>query len=346
MNSIRYTASGRLGFWDTLPGSIDSFLNPLKDILVANSHAVLEAEREFYESNDPAMASITAICDKIITRGNPVLVDLDFERALFAGPVQQFFRCEELENSPEVGARFVKSLLPNNANALLAAVDDLFCLPYRSGDAISVSPLPLELQNLTSIEEDRFYDELGTAIGATNRHRIRRQVLISDLVDLPDNTLSDNLANNRVDFALQIGHLNWVFEVDGQQHEEPGQKEKDRKRDRILRENGWTVHRVTTATIHSGLQDWLTQLNLRADKNETRALEVASSLRSVQDIIATSPMHAAAFYTILIPLAVHRCLRCLLKLYFHEILSTQQPQRILVHRGRSATPYRLRGLPV
>ena len=330
MNSIRYTASGRLGFWDTLPNSIDSFLKPLKDILVANSHAVMEAEQEFYESNDPTVASITAICDKIITRGNPALVDLDFERALLADPVQQFFRCEELEDSPEVGIRFVKSMLPNNSNALLLAADDLFCLPYRSGDAISVSPLPLELQNLTSTEENRFYEELGTAIGAANRHRIRRQVLISDLVDLPDNTLSDNLANNRVDFALQIGRLKWIFEVDGQQHEEPGQKEKDRKRDRILRENGWTVHRITTATIHSKLQEWLTQLKHRADKNETQALEVASNLRSVQDIIATSPMHAAAFYTILIPLAVHRCLRCLLKLYFHEILSTQQPQRILV----------------
>lgn len=329
MNSIRYTASGRLGFWDTLPGSIDSFLKPLKDILIANSHAVLEAEREFYETNDPAVASITAICDKIIARGNPALVDLDFEHALFAGPVQQFFRCEELENSPEVGTRFVASLLPNNSNALLTAADDLLCLPYRSGDSISVSPLPLELQNLTSTEENQFYEELGTAIGATNRHRIRRQVLISDLVDLPDNILSDNF-NNRVDFALQIGRLKWVFEVDGQQHEEPGQKEKDRKRDRILRENGWTVHRITTATIHSKLQEWLTQLKHRADKNETQALEIASNLRSVQDIIATSPMHTAAFYTILIPLAVHRCLRCLLKLYFHEILSTQRPQRILV----------------
>ncbi len=330
MDSIRYTASGRLGFWDTLPGSIDSFLNPLKDILVTNSHAVLEAEREFFESEDPAMASITAICDKIISRGNPAFVDLDFERALLAGPVQQFFRCEELENSPEVGPRFVESLLPDNSNDLLAAAKDLFCLPYCSGDAISVSSLPAELQNLTSTEENRFYEELGTAIGATNRHRIRRQVLISDLVDLPDNTLPDNLADNRVDFALQIGHLNWVFEVDGQQHEEPGQKEKDRKRDRILREKGWTVHRVTTATIHSKLQEWLTQLKHRADENEKQALEVASSLRSVQDIIATSPMHAAAFYTILIPLAVHRCLRCLLKLYVHENLSTQRPQRILV----------------
>jgi hypothetical protein len=207
MNSIRYTASGRLGFWDTLPGSINSFLNPLKDILVANSHAVLEAEREFYETNDPAVASITAICDKIITRGNPAFVDLDFERALFAGPVQQFFRCEVLENSPEVGTRFVASLLPNNSNALLTAADDLFCLPYRSGDSISVSPLPLELQNLTSTEENQFYEELGTAIGAANRHRIRRQVLINDLVDLPDNTLSDNL----VVLLFQIFALKLAF---------------------------------------------------------------------------------------------------------------------------------------
>ena len=41
-------------------------------------------------------------------------------------------------------------------------------------------------------------------------------------------------------------------------------------------------------------------------------------------------MHNAAYYTVLIPHAVHRCLRCLLKLYFHGILSSDNHQRILV----------------
>ena len=51
MNSIRYTASGRLSLWDTLPGPVDTFLDSLQQILTAHSSAVLESDLwEFIEN--------------------------------------------------------------------------------------------------------------------------------------------------------------------------------------------------------------------------------------------------------------------------------------------------------
>ena len=331
MNSIRYTASGRLSLWDTLPGPVDTFLDSLQQILTAHSSAVLESDLwEFIETDDPKIASITAICDKIITRGNPTLIDADFERALISDSISNFFRCEESDSDPDIGYKFKGSSLPNNRSVLLDATIDLLDLPYRSGAKVTKPPLIPELQELTSNEESLFHDKLCALVSPELQHRIHRQVLIEDLVDLQSQIVPDHLKQNRVDFVLQTSRIRWVIEVDGSQHDEPGQIEKDKVRDRILRNAGWTVHRISTSTVHNELENWLDQLFSGADKNETKSLNVVSNFHSVKDAVRSSVMHNAAYYTVLIPHAVHRCLRCLLKLYFHGILSSDNHQRILV----------------
>jgi hypothetical protein len=63
-----------------MPGEREEFLVALKRILPNNAHAILAADEiEFVPTDNPALASVTAICDKIIARGNPTLVDLDFD---------------------------------------------------------------------------------------------------------------------------------------------------------------------------------------------------------------------------------------------------------------------------
>jgi hypothetical protein len=70
MDKLRYTASARLGLWDSVAGDREEFLAPLTRLLQDNAHAVIEADQiEFIPTDNQTLASITAICDKIIARG-------------------------------------------------------------------------------------------------------------------------------------------------------------------------------------------------------------------------------------------------------------------------------------
>ena len=330
MNSIRYTASGRLSLWDTLPGSVNQFLESLNEILVGYSNAVLESdESDFVETDDPSVASITSVCDKIIMRGNPTLVDADFERALISGPVGAFFKCVESDNS-EIGYRFEESLLPGNRNELLEAANDLLDLPYGNNDGYLLHPLPLNLKELTSDDEDLFYDKIRAALESRGLFKIHRQVSIEDLTGEKPQLIPGHLKENRVDFVVHNSRVKWVFEVDGSQHSEPGQSAKDRERDRFLRNAGWTVHRISTSIVRNGFDNWVDNLISNTSKDDEIPFDKSSDPGSVTQIIQASTMHEAAFNTVLIPLAVHRCLRCLTKLYYHGQLSSSREQRILV----------------
>ena len=325
MNTFRYTASARLGVWDFVPHKRDEFLDALAKILQDNSHAVLESNQvEFTPTNDPSLASITAICDKIIARGNPTLIDFDFERTLLNGPCEQYLSVEELgEKEEAVGFKFSGMKVPGKRDALLKAAQDLSLLPYRSktGSTIGIREMPPELRDSTSVEEDLFLDQFKTIFGEYLSTKLHRQVLIRELVDQPDN----NLEQSRVDFVFQSGPVRWVFEVDGQQHNEPKQRDLDKQRDTLLEQYGWMVHRVPAGDVREKHTALLEQL-----KDENAHILNPTEHDSVQTITARSGVHAAAFNSILLPLAVQRCLRGLLLLYLHEVLDTAHQQRILI----------------
>lgn len=330
MFSIRYTASGRLGLWDTLPGSVDRFQKSLNEILVGHSNAVLESEGlDFVETDDPSVAGITAACDKIIMRGNPTLVDADFERALIFGRVGTFFKCFESAGS-EIGHRFEKSLLPGNSNELLNATKDLLDLPYRSDNRPLKVPLPLNHKELTSDDEDLFYEKLLVALEPLGFFKFHRQVSIEDLTGETPHRVPSHLKENRVDFVVHNTRAKWVFEVDGSQHNEPGQSAKDRERDQILRNAGWVVHRISTSSVRSGFDTWIENLISSTGTDSETPFGKSSDVCSVTQIIQASIMHEAAFFSVLIPLAVHRCVRCLTQLYHHDRLRCDRDQRILV----------------
>lgn len=331
MFSIRYTASGRLRLWDSLPGTVSVFLESLRDILVAHSNAVLESEgSDFNETDDPDVACITSVCDKIIMRGNPTLVDVDFEQALISGPARSFFQCTESETDPEIGYRFQKSQLSGNRNELLEAASDLLELPYRINDNFELRPLPLDQKELTSDVEDLFYRKLRASLKPLGLFKIHRQVSIEDLTGENPRKVPAHLRGNLVDFVVNTRRSKWVFEVDGSQHNEPGQSAKDIERDLFLQKAGWTVHRINTSVVRDGFDDWIYKHITQNDQDGGKPVDTSFDRSSVKKIIQTSVMHKAAYYTILVPLAVHRCLRCLTKLYFHDRLDSRSEQRVLV----------------
>ena len=129
MNRVRFTASGRLGVWDSIdtPGNRE-WRSQLDGLLQSNAHGVIESDvLDFTETDDPALAASTAICDKIIARGNPTLTDPTWERLLLSGPGSEFMRSGVQDDG--VGSIFEESLLPPRSSfKLLEASKEIIVL--------------------------------------------------------------------------------------------------------------------------------------------------------------------------------------------------------------------------
>ena len=327
MARLLHSASGRLGLWDSMPRS-DDFRSRLERLLEAHSHAVIETDTPgFAETSTPAIAAIAGVCDKIVARGNPTLVDPDFEKRLLSTWGSEFFQSTALVDEDEIGVRFEDSRLPQGSSTeLLNAARDLLDLPYRDEDAPPDQTLSVDLQRLCSIEEEWFYDSLVSHLGPWAAGFIQRQPLISDLVD---GELPSELSGSRVDFVLQMSRVRWVMEIDGAQHLEPGERQRDELRDRTLKGAGWKVLRVPASTIRSGPGAWLKGSFDRADADESKSLGAAAKWRSVESATERSAVHRAAWHTVVLPLALQRCLRGLLKMYSCGALDAERHLRVL-----------------
>lgn len=119
MHSLKFTASGRLGVWDAINGrDMESWRTQLDELLKDNAQGIIESEsHKLTETEDPALAAITAICDKIISRGNPTLVNLHWERILLSGPASEFMKFSNLDDGVQFD--FEKSFLPPRSSSHL-----------------------------------------------------------------------------------------------------------------------------------------------------------------------------------------------------------------------------------
>lgn len=328
MNRLRYTASGRLGVWDSLDNlGEEEWRSHLDELLQSNAHGVIESdEHDFTETNDPALAAITAVCDKIIARGNPTYVDPDWERALLSSLGSEFLRWEETDKK-EIRFTIDECKWPEGSICqLLESAKDLLDLPWKDDCSSPSQILPADLRGICSPEEDALYDGLIAKLGPSASGAVQRQVLITDLVGGDTATA---LSVNRVDFAVQMSRLRWVIEVDGNQHLEPSQRSKDRFRDSALQAGGWKVLRVEAEKVRSCLDDWLRTAWAGAQEDEVRSLEVEAQLSSAEKVLESSLTHRAAWHLLLRPLALQKCLRGLVMMYRHGALDVSRPQRIL-----------------
>ncbi|MDA1044075.1 MAG: hypothetical protein O3C57_02505, partial [Verrucomicrobia bacterium] len=63
---MRYTASARLGVWDTTETVSRAQLEDLKQLLQENSNGLIETEAlELRAGRDAGLAAVYAICDKV-----------------------------------------------------------------------------------------------------------------------------------------------------------------------------------------------------------------------------------------------------------------------------------------
>jgi len=320
MDKLRFTASARLGIWGTISGDKELFLKSLNQIIQPHSHGTIESNSlEFIPTEDVILAQISAICDKIISRGNPTIVDLNFENYLIQKTLNNFIKYDELIDSPNIGYDFKSLKIPGTLEDLLNAAKELLSLPYnhqwKSIEAQNLSP---ELKAITSHEEDLFYYQFTSIFGDTFKHHLHRQVLIRDLID----SSNSDLIQNRVDFAFQAGDKKWIFEIDGPQHNEFKQKNKDDERDKLLQLYGWETIRISTKDIQNNNTEILYDLHRKLSKSYT--------YNSVEEAVQKSLIHAAALYSIVYPIAVHKCMKGLLQLFLHDIIDYKKKQNILI----------------
>jgi len=307
---------------------MEKWRSQLDELLQSNAHGVIESvDHDFFETEDPGLAAITAICDKIIARGNPTLVDPNWERSLLSGPGREFLRWEEPEN-PEIRICVEEFLWPEGSSyQLLEAAKDLLELPWSDERPAIQQSLSPELLDQCSPEEEILYAGLMAELGSRGSGAIQRQALISDLVD---NLSVSGLAESRVDFALQLSRLRWIIEVDGIQHSEPTQRMKDTFRDGTLQTAGWKVFRVDASQVRTMSDQWFRETWASAGNEERRSLAGGTHIRSVAEALDRSLIHRGAWQLLLRPLAVQRCLRGLLLLYRNGALDSTRPQQILV----------------
>ena len=110
---------------------MDNWLSQLYEVLQSNAHGVIESDvLDFTETDDPALAASTAICDKIIARGNPTLVDPNWERLLLSGQGSEFLQFSTLD---EVDFLFEKSLLPPGSSFKLLDASEKMLEVNRNG---------------------------------------------------------------------------------------------------------------------------------------------------------------------------------------------------------------------
>lgn len=304
-----YAAAGRLSLWDTFERNRRGVVERLGPLLREHAGASLEVEGgALYQSEAPDVVALGTVLDKIVARGLPTLVDLSFEETLTAD-------CPGLHTTPQrekTDGRLAGPAFEDcdaSGSALLEAAARQLRHPHNA----EMAQRQVE-QHLAdtgdSAAEDAFYDAFGQVLSTTTHARLRRQVLINNLTgrEHPD------LVERRVDFALDAGETRWVFEVDGQQHGEAGQRAFDERRDEALREAGWRVARPSAQTAREEaarwLQDeWLPQL----DENARQELSPDAE---------KSPDGAArlAERTIVRPHVTHRALRGWVQMLLLDVL--------------------------
>jgi len=323
MNSYRFSASGRLGLWNTLPQKRREIQEAIAEILRGTSHGLIEANHlDFAPLQDLSLQSVLAICDKIVVRGSPTVVDHQFEEHLSGNDLRPFFHFEKNGINPSFGPKVLSAIHPVSFPDLPAAARELLVLPFsqKTAEMSRRKPMRDDLQSISSREEEMFLDSFKKHFGPWLGLQMHRQVLIRDLVGKAE----PSLAGGRVDFALHLGDVRWVIEVDGEQHRDLGQKELDQKRDQLLTEKGWIIWRVSAKNARDGSTAILHEM-----KGKLPSAIQWPQTGSIQEAVMNSPIHAAAYHSILVPAAAHRCLRALIQMFLLQLLDATRKLRVL-----------------
>ena len=189
------------------------------------------------------------VYENLLSRGLPTFPSLLVERTLTRLPHPHISIHEESETgSFEFQHR---DLNAETEGEWLRLLKRAHCVM----DPRLTTEIELSHQPFDSDEEQIFFSNwLPRFLGNHITQLVEPQRLFETLID--HNTASEcfgqRFFGQKVDFALETDQIKVVFEVDGEQHEEPGQRRLDERRDESLKSNGWEVFRIPARDVRCG----------------------------------------------------------------------------------------------
>jgi ATP-dependent DNA helicase RecQ len=330
MQEYYFTASARLGIWDTVNPLSDDLAHRLREVLSSHSHGCLEIHGpEPVETENPGLRALDAVLDKIVSRGNPTVSFLDFEERLLkssAGRGLSYHDLKEKTNGRILGYSIDKLPPETSLEALIDDLTHLLALPPTTECATTAihSKVDDSVGSIVSPEEDQFYGLFGDRFSPAVQSRLLRQQRISHLIGKDVEGLQDN----RVDFAMSVADLPWIFEIDGEQHQDAATQNQDELRDEQLSSSGWRVYRIPAKRVREDIDAWFEEFTSDLPANEKRTLADMQDSSIEKSLIQHDRMFFP-YELILFPHAVQKCVRALVELLRLDLLPIDKPSRIL-----------------
>ena len=271
----------------------------------------------------PADSKLIAVYENLLSRGLPTFPSLLVERTLARLSHPHIPIDEESETgSFEFRHRSLNTETEEEWLNLLERA-------HYITDPRLTSEIELPHRPFDSCEEQRFFSNLlPRFLGSYITQLVEPQRSFETLID---RKAAAELFGQRVDFALETDQIKAVFEVDGEQHEEPGQRRLDERRDESLKSNGWEVFRIPARDVRCGrIEQRIEQdITLLRDELATNPF-FALTEQNYQSPLWETELGQKALQLVLTPFSVARLQKTLLLALRSSVLSLHRSKWKLV----------------
>jgi very-short-patch-repair endonuclease len=313
MLDIFTTASAIPRFWVAInQDQSERYLKKLRSTTDRLKNISLEfKDDDFYETDTPNVQLLTAVIDKIMSRGNPTFTNLTFENELASALKNlgmNFIDLNEYTDGRETGYGLdVKQTLDLEKTLELALNISYKIHSKKLIDSTVSGAMKDEDKVLSSPSEEKFYNNLGDLFSKEFQSHFLRQATITDLIGKDH----DAIQNGKVDFAIEYKSKRYVIEIDGEDHTaDEAIAEHDSVRDRVLNEDGWQVIRIKNEDVD----------DLNAEAYKTIKVEIYNDFNAdIEGINLKSKESKAAMLSIVLPQLVHRATKAI-----NELIQNQQ----------------------
>jgi ATP-dependent DNA helicase RecQ len=313
MLDIFTTASAIPRFWVAInQDQAERYLKKLTSITNGLKNISLEFKDDnFYPTDTPSVQLLTAVIDKILSRGNPTFINLKFEEQLTSKLKilgMNFVDLNDYTGSREIGF----GLDTNTTLDIEGILESAQNISYKNFskkliDNTINDALKIEDKGLSSPSEENFYSHIGDVFSKDFQSQFMRQASITDLIG-KENEL---VKNGKVDFAIEYKSQRYVIEIDGEDHTtDEGIAEHDTMRDAVLNDNGWQVIRINNDEVD----------DLNSEHYKTIKEEIFNDFRAnVEGLDLKSKEAKAAMLSVILPQLVHRATKAI-----NELIQNQQ----------------------
>jgi ATP-dependent DNA helicase RecQ len=313
MFDIFTTASALPRFWVAInQDQAERYLKKLTSITGGLKNISLEFKDDnFYPTDTPSVQLLTAVIDKILSRGNPTFINLNFENKIvdqLRKMGMSFIDLIEHTGGREIG--YGLDLNPVlDRESILETAHNISYVNFSKNliDNSINDAVKIEDKGLVSPSEDQFYNHIGNHFSKEFQSMFLRQVSITQLIGKD----ADNIKGSKVDFAIEYKAKKYVIEIDGEDHvSDEGKAENDKLRDSILNENGWQVIRIDNDEVN----------NLDSSHYKTLRDGIFSDFSSdIQAMDSKSTEFKAGMLSVVLPQLVHRATKAI-----NELIQNQQ----------------------